>query len=329
MRNKEWQSLDDRILLQELHAINQKDRQALCLFLRGLAEAEKRALHLHMGYPNLFEFCRVEFGLSEGCIYRRIQVARQVLSFPQLLEALASGAINLTLASMLCPHLGTTPWDRLLNAVEGQSKRAAHKALVDLLEQPLDGEKVPSARVRYAGREAYHYRLRIPATLHHDLERAREILSHQIGDGDWVDVLDTLVRSYLMRHDPQQAAPLRQDFWESYQSSQRYIPRGLKQKLLEAAQFRCQYQSPEGQRCPQTRYLDVDHIVPMARGGKTELKNLQILCRAHNAWKGDRLVTDHNRSGSVVPLNPTDPLTLPTLKERFLKEKRSSVRQDV
>ena len=28
--------------------------------------------------------------------------------------------------------------------------------------------------------------------------------------------------------------------------------------------------------------LEIDHIVPVARGGKTEIKNLRVLCSAHN-----------------------------------------------
>ena len=37
------------------------------------------------------------------------------------------------------------------------------------------------------------------------------------------------------------------------------------------------------------RYLNVDHIVPMNKGGRSVLENLQILCRSCNAKKGDQL----------------------------------------
>ena len=35
--------------------------------------------------------------------------------------------------------------------------------------------------------------------------------------------------------------------------------------------------------------LQVDHIIPLNRGGKTTLDNLQILCRSCNSKKGDKL----------------------------------------
>lgn len=39
--------------------------------------------------------------------------------------------------------------------------------------------------------------------------------------------------------------------------------------------------------CGSQRYLTLDHIIPVSKGGKTELKNLQLLCKRHNRDKGD------------------------------------------
>ena len=35
-------------------------------------------------------------------------------------------------------------------------------------------------------------------------------------------------------------------------------------------------------------YLQIDHIQPMNKGGKTVLENLQVLCRSCNAQKSDK-----------------------------------------
>ncbi len=50
-------------------------------------------------------------------------------------------------------------------------------------------------------------------------------------------------------------------------------------KVVEAASGKCQV-------CGETENLHVDHIVPVSRGGKTELGNLQLLCRFCNISKG-------------------------------------------
>ena len=38
-------------------------------------------------------------------------------------------------------------------------------------------------------------------------------------------------------------------------------------------------------QCGSTQNLEVDHIIPLARGGSNELDNLQVLCRTCNRKK--------------------------------------------
>jgi len=37
--------------------------------------------------------------------------------------------------------------------------------------------------------------------------------------------------------------------------------------------------------CPNDKYVQFDHIVEFAKGGRTELKNLQLLCTHHHKQK--------------------------------------------
>jgi|GEM_PF-6473391 5-methylcytosine-specific restriction endonuclease McrA len=289
-----WHSMPAYDMIHTLRGLCRREVESLCDFLEGLATIDQKGIHLELGFPNLFELCRIEFGLSEGCIYRRIQVARKLRHYPELLRALRSGDINLTLASMLCPYLGRHAWETLLSCVRGQSKRQACKALRDL-DQQVKTPDGPTSRVQYLGGERYSYRLRIPSHLHHQLERVRELLSHQVPEGEWTGILETLVQYYLRKNDPHEQISPSPDLWLEYSSTSRYIPKGLKQLLLERSGFQCQYISAEGRRCSQTRYLDIDHIHPLARGGETRMDNLQVLCRAHNLLKGDTAITHHNQ----------------------------------
>jgi hypothetical protein len=43
----------------------------------------------------------------------------------------------------------------------------------------------------------------------------------------------------------------------------------------------CVYEH-NGKKCGSRHMLEVDHIMPFAYGGKTEIENLRVLCRAHN-----------------------------------------------
>ncbi len=319
MKREAWDGLGPQDLMLSMRGLCKDERSALCAFLEGLASIEERALHLELGYPNMFELCRLEFGLSEGCIYRRLQVARKIRPYPEVLCALASGQINLTLASMLCPLLGRHDWCELLKRVQGSSKRAAQKALRDLDQSAVTQEK--PTRVQYLGREQYSYRLKISAPLHHQFERLKELLSHQIPDGDIQEILALLARYYLQKEDPQEKKAAPAAFWADYQSPSRYIPRGLKHILLEAAAHQCQYQSGDGRRCSQKRYLDIDHIIPISAGGQTCLQNLQVLCHAHNLLKGTQ---------SPFPINTNhNQFSAPLIDSRgaFPLKERESIRQ--
>jgi len=56
------------------------------------------------------------------------------------------------------------------------------------------------------------------------------------------------------------------------------IPTSLRWEVWERDNFTCK-------KCSKRRYLTVDHIIPESQGGKTELNNLQTLCKSCNSRK--------------------------------------------
>jgi hypothetical protein len=53
---------------------------------------------------------------------------------------------------------------------------------------------------------------------------------------------------------------------------------------------RCSYVSPiTGIRCGHKYRLQIDHILPVAHGGKSTLENLRLLCQGHNLSEAKRL----------------------------------------
>lgn len=67
-------------------------------------------------------------------------------------------------------------------------------------------------------------------------------------------------------------------------AGRRQIPLGLRYQVLEKANFRCKC----GNTARNGVRLHVDHIVPFSQGGKTEFRNLQVLCEKCNLGKGNR-----------------------------------------
>lgn len=83
----------------------------------------------------------------------------------------------------------------------------------------------------------------------------------------------------------------------------RTIPTAIDQRVREAARHRCGYcLSP--QHLVMAR-LEVEHIIPRARGGTDEESNLWLACPICNGHKSDKVEGIDPQTGTLVPLfNP-------------------------
>lgn len=82
--------------------------------------------------------------------------------------------------------------------------------------------------------------------------------------------------------------------------STKHIPEALRQRVAEAARFRCGY-------CQTSQHvvgplLEIDHIVPQARGGTHDEGNLFLACPMCNSHKADRIEVVDPESATTVPL---------------------------
>jgi hypothetical protein len=59
------------------------------------------------------------------------------------------------------------------------------------------------------------------------------------------------------------------------------ISEELRDKIYKKCNFKCV-------ECGSTEDLEIDHIVPFSLGGRTELENLQLLCKKCNLKKGKK-----------------------------------------
>ncbi|MEW6056062.1 MAG: HNH endonuclease [Bdellovibrionota bacterium] len=65
-----------------------------------------------------------------------------------------------------------------------------------------------------------------------------------------------------------------------------FISVHTKRALLEKAGYRCTFVSSlTGMRCLSTRMLQIEHKIPLAKGGSNEPENLTILCASHNLFR--------------------------------------------
>jgi len=72
----------------------------------------------------------------------------------------------------------------------------------------------------------------------------------------------------------------------------RSIPAQVRREVWTRDGGRCQWPLASGGVCGATRSLELDHVVPLARGGPTSAANLRVTCRFHNQLAARRAFGD-------------------------------------
>jgi hypothetical protein len=158
MREWTFDSLSDDQLLAELQRLAANERHATSHLLLALIEVDARKLYLREGCSSLFTYCTQVLHLDESAAYNRIEVARAGRRLPALLEAIADGAITLTSARLLSPHLTVENHAALLIAARYRSKREVEVLIAGLAPRPAAPtvlRKVPVAS-SFTGANSVH-----------------------------------------------------------------------------------------------------------------------------------------------------------------------------
>lgn len=136
--------------------------------------------------------------------------------------------------------------------------------------------------------ERYKVQVTVSRETHDKLRRIQDLLRHQVPDGDPAAIFDralTLLLQDLERRKLAQTTrprPQRGDM-----SGSRHVPAAVKREVWKRDEGRCAFVGAAG-RCTERGFLEVHHVVPFADGGPTTAENLQLRCRAHNAYEAEQ-----------------------------------------
>jgi hypothetical protein len=70
------------------------------------------------------------------------------------------------------------------------------------------------------------------------------------------------------------------------------VPAHVRRAVWTRAGGRCEWRLDSGEVCGCTTRLELDHVVPRARGGPSTIENLRVLCRPHNLLAARRAFGD-------------------------------------
>ena len=135
--------------------------------------------------------------------------------------------------------------------------------------------------------EQYRVQFTISKATHDKLRRVQDLMRHTNPKGDPAVIFDralTMLLHQLERARLGKASRPRKQKKSTRRS--RHIPSAVKREVQARDRGRCAFTGAEG-RCQETGFLQYHHVVPYADGGPTTAANIQLRCRAHNAYEAE------------------------------------------
>ena len=128
--------LSDTDLVTRLEKLATSERGAVVSLVAHLAELDTRDVHLRAGHGSLFGYCREALAFSEQEAYNRVAAARAARRFPEVLEMLEGGTLNLTTVRLLAPRLTPDNYRSALESARGKSKLQVEELAARLWPRP-------------------------------------------------------------------------------------------------------------------------------------------------------------------------------------------------
>ena len=148
--------------------------------------------------------------------------------------------------------------------------------------------------------ERYLVRVTIDGKTYRKLGRARDLLRHVIPNGDPAAILDRALTVLVEQLEKAKISLTRRPRRSAARSSRsRRVPAAVRRAVWQRDQGRCAFVGTLG-RCPETGFLEFHHVVPYAAGGTTTTDNLQLRCRAHNAYEATNYFGTGSETRSAV-----------------------------
>jgi hypothetical protein len=311
--------LRDDALLRGLDSLAAQDRTTTANLLAHIAEVDARRLYAPAGYSSMHAYCVEKLKLSDDSTWKRLQVARQGRRFPQVFSALADGRVHLSGLVVLAPHFRSDNVDSLLSEATGRRKSeievlvARHFPQVEALRLdegiaalPVNPPGIPSAvvgspapgqvtaaipsgqhqaRIAPIAAQRFSMQVTIEDETHELLRRAQDLLATR----EVPRVLHRALKLLVDDLERQKAALTEKPRSARPSDRARNLPAEVRRAVWKRDGGQCTFVSADGHRCGARRWLEFDHVVPVARGGRASVDQIRLRCRTHNQLEAERV----------------------------------------
>ena len=151
-------------------------------------------------------------------------------------------------------------------------------------------QPAPRAKVTPLAPQRFRVEVTLDGDAHRDLVQAQALLGREVPRGDVAEVLKRALHEYVLRLQRRKCAATDRPRPCSRRRSSdpRHVPAAVVRAVWERDGSQCTFVSDKGHRCKERSGLELDHVIPVARGGEATEANLRLRCRPHNQHEADR-----------------------------------------
>ncbi|MDZ4661742.1 MAG: HNH endonuclease signature motif containing protein [Pseudomonadota bacterium] len=309
-------------LVEETRVLVKYEKEVCAKIIRNLSIINEKQIYLEMKYGSLRAFCIDELKMCPATAQRRVDAVTISQSVPDIADRIEKGEISLTRVGQVAKFvrdekkivdrdLSAGDIKAIVNDVQGQVNEYDAAIALSIKSEIVQKPVLEKTRILAGGRQTME--MEVNSRFLMALQEMRHLLSHQ-GYQSKADILLKAMDFYLLKNHPgkqaesksvtletleQQNLELQDDEMQDTEmqdgklenvpakkyANERYVSKKLRQQVWRACQSKCTFGHSSGKRCDSTFRLQVEHIHPIALGGKSDIENLTLLCQAHSTPK--------------------------------------------
>jgi hypothetical protein len=148
----------------------------------------------------------------------------------------------------------------------------------------------PPPVIRPIAQERYSIHITVSKVARDKLDYAQALLSHSIPSGDLAEVFERALDTLITAIERRRFADVENPRTSPSGTHGRTIPAEVRRVVWRRDEGRCTFVGEDGHRCDEWRFLEFDHVEPVALGGLPNAEGVRLRCRAHNQYEAERVL---------------------------------------